>query len=340
VYSTCLFCHAGLGSNEVIETFPVGKRLAFDAEKGRLWAVCPRCGRWNLTPLEERWEAVEACERRFRGTVLRTSTDNIGLTRLREGLDLIRVGRPLRPELASWRYASTFQRRWRKHALVTVGLIGIGIALPFGLSAAGIGVSVYQFWNLPYQLRKNREKTRVSRRVVSDTGKSLAVTDAQISKAVMLPTGDRREWTLEFPYVVREDFGASMERRAILSGDHALRALGLMLPRLNAAGGGAYDVQAAVERLEKAGSAHTIIARAARRVDQERRVDKEFSIAKLARDERLALEIVAHEDTERRAMEGEFAELERAWREAEEIAGIADNMFLPPSVTEFFKGRS
>ena len=116
MYSTCLFCHADLGSNEVIESFPVGKRLAFDAEKGRLWAVCPRCGRWNLTPLEERWEAVEACERRFRGTVLRTSTDHIGLTRLREGLDLIRVGRPLRPELASWRYSSTFQRRWRKHA--------------------------------------------------------------------------------------------------------------------------------------------------------------------------------------------------------------------------------
>jgi len=143
LYSTCLFCHAGLGSNEVIETFPVGKRLAFDAEKGRLWAVCPRCGRWNLTPLEERWEAVEACERRFRGTVLRTSTDNIGLTRLREGLDLIRVGRPLRPELASWRYARTFQRRWIKHAAVTVGLIGIGLAVPFGLSAAGISGSFF-----------------------------------------------------------------------------------------------------------------------------------------------------------------------------------------------------
>jgi hypothetical protein len=54
----------------------------------------------------------------------------------------------------------------------------------------------------------------------------------------------------------------------------------------------------------------------------------------------LALEIVAHDDTERRAMEGELAELERAWREAEEIAAIADNMFLPPSVTEFLKRRS
>ena len=35
--------------------------------------------------------------------------------------------------------------------------------------------------------------------------------------------------------------------------------------------------------------------------------------------DRLALEMAAHEDSERRAMEGELAELEEAWREAEEM---------------------
>jgi len=59
MYSTCLFCNRPLGSNESIEHFPVGRRLAFDAAKGRLWVVCPSCERWNLTPLEERWEAIE-----------------------------------------------------------------------------------------------------------------------------------------------------------------------------------------------------------------------------------------------------------------------------------------
>ncbi len=59
MYSTCLFCHAALGRNEVIEPFPVGRRLAFDAARGRLWVVCQKCGRWNLTPVEERWEAIE-----------------------------------------------------------------------------------------------------------------------------------------------------------------------------------------------------------------------------------------------------------------------------------------
>ena len=45
---------------------------------------------------------------------------------------------------------------------------------------------------------------------------------------------------------------------------------------------------------------------------------------------RLALEMAAHEESERRAMEGELAELAEAWRWAEEVAAIADNMFFPP----------
>ncbi|HMH86422.1 MAG TPA: hypothetical protein VK529_10795, partial [Gemmatimonadaceae bacterium] len=63
MYSTCLFCHTELGANEAVEHFPVGRRLAFDAAKGRLWVVCRKCERWNLTPVEERWEAIEECER-------------------------------------------------------------------------------------------------------------------------------------------------------------------------------------------------------------------------------------------------------------------------------------
>ncbi len=98
MYSTCLFCHADLGRNEVIEHFPVGRRLAYDAANGRLWVVCRRCERWNLTPQEERWEAIDDAERLFRGTRLRTSTENVGLARLQDGTELVRIGVPLRPE--------------------------------------------------------------------------------------------------------------------------------------------------------------------------------------------------------------------------------------------------
>ena len=113
-----MFCSSGLGANEAIEHFPVGRRLAFDADGGRLWVVCTACGRWNLTPVEERWEAIEECERRYRGTFVRVSTGNIGLAKLGEGLELVRVGAPLRPEFAAWRYAAHFAaRRARSHAV-------------------------------------------------------------------------------------------------------------------------------------------------------------------------------------------------------------------------------
>src|SRR5918997_3016081 len=131
MYHTCLFCHGDLGANESVEHFPVGRRLAFDAAKGRLWVVCPRCARWNLTPLEERWEAIEQCERLYRGTRLRASTDNIGLARLGSGLELVRIGAPLRPEFAAWRYSAKFGRRRRDAQLVA----GAGAALTV---AAGV----------------------------------------------------------------------------------------------------------------------------------------------------------------------------------------------------------
>jgi len=47
---------------------------------------------------------------------------------------------------------------------------------------------------------------------------------------------------------------------------------------------------------------------------------------------RLALEMSLHESTEQRAIDGELSALEAAWREAEEIAGIADDLLLPDSV--------
>ena len=50
--------------------------------------------------------------------------------------------------------------------------------------------------------------------------------------------------------------------------------------------------------------------------------------------QRLAFEMALHEEAERRAMEGELGELERAWREAEEIAAISDDLLLPAGVEQ------
>jgi len=52
--------------------------------------------------------------------------------------------------------------------------------------------------------------------------------------------------------------------------------------------------------------------------------------ARLSRPEALAFEMALHEEAERRALEGELAQLEAAWREAEEIADIADRLPSDP----------
>src|SRR5262245_13275085 len=143
MYSTCLFCNSDLGSNEALEDFPVGRRLAFDARKGRLWVVCRECERWNLTPLEERWEAIEQAERQFSVTKQRVSTDNIGLARLRDGTELVRIGEPQRPEFAAWRYGDQFGRRRRRQILLVGGGLGVLGALIAGGAVAGVSVAAF-----------------------------------------------------------------------------------------------------------------------------------------------------------------------------------------------------
>ena len=146
MFTTSLFCSTALGANETIEHFPVGRRLAFDPDKGRLWVICRACDRWNLTPLEERWEALEEADRLFRETRLRASTDHIGLARLRDGLELVRIGKPQRPEIAAWRYGDQFGRR-RQMRLLQIGAVSAagGLAIAGGLAA---GLAVVVAWKL------------------------------------------------------------------------------------------------------------------------------------------------------------------------------------------------
>ena len=54
----------------------------------------------------------------------------------------------------------------------------------------------------------------------------------------------------------------------------------------------------------------------------------------------LALEMALHEEEEHRALESELWKLERAWRDAEEIAGIADSLLLPKGADDFVARHS
>jgi hypothetical protein len=60
-------------------------------------------------------------------------------------------------------------------------------------------------------------------------------------------------------------------------------------------------------------------------------------INKMPKPTKLALEMALHEEQERRALEGELWRLERAWEQAEEIAAISDDLFLPSGTGEFIE---
>ena len=60
----------------------------------------------------------------------------------------------------------------------------------------------------------------------------------------------------------------------------------------------------------------------------------------LSSTECLALEMAVHEEAERRVLEGELEVLENAWREAENIATIADSLLPSPRFDELRADQS
>lgn len=337
LYSTCLFCHADLGQNQTVESLSVGRRIAFDAAKGRLWVVCTTCGRWNLTPFEERWEALEECERLFHDTRLRVATDNIGLAQPRWGLELVRIGAALRPEIAAWRYGTKLLSR-----APTVA----GYAQRLGVNRK----TVMKLRTLPRRhevlARVQHDKTRVTVRY------------AHLPEAELLRPDRDEVWRLR----VRHDHGL-----AVLEGIEAMNAARTLLTALNDGTAPEAMVRAALMKLDDAGHADGYFARIgalARSTSWGRIpiVKVRWEVDALAHDrplaervivrlttrsfwshggtgseerallhrlpdvDRLALEMAANEDAERRALEGELAPLREAWREAEEIAAIADHL--------------
>ena len=126
MFSTCIFCNKPLGQNESLEAFPVGERIAFDAARGRLWVVCRACERWNLSPLDERWEAIDQAEKLYRDTRRRVSTDNIGLAKLREGTTLVRIGSCMAPEFPPRSVKELVDYVKKNPGKVTFGSAGVG----------------------------------------------------------------------------------------------------------------------------------------------------------------------------------------------------------------------
>lgn len=350
MYRTCMHCLRSLEANVVIEAMPVGRRLAFDAARGRLWIVCRGCERWNLTPFEERWEAIEQCERAFRGTTVRVSTDHIGLARLPDGTELVRIGAPQRPEFAAWRYGDQFGRRRRRSLLLTGGVAaGAGVALG-GAVAAGAGILAA----LPFLQLLNAAMIIST---THQTRRHFPLPDG----GVFVPVGMTRligggpdGWGVDVGYAALRTgndprplprwFHASMsgegkneQGRVQLYGNDALPVLRWAMPLVNRRGAGASMIAEGVRLVADAGGpARYPVWAAGRMREWAARASwgDTGALDTMPRAARLAFEMAMHEESERQAMEGALAQLARAWADAEQIAAIADDLLLPTSVFE------
>lgn len=360
MWAACLFCHSHLGRNVLLPTFPVGARIAFDPLRGRLWVLCPRCTRWNLSPLEERWEAIEDAERLFRGSQIRISTDNIGLAELPDGLTLVRVGPAPRPELATWRYGRLLRRHFARASPGRVAIRAAGelsrvVTRDIARAVRRAGLPAPGYDALTW-LRIHVFPERVLTVVPTAAGEQLLIRAAHLEHAELVRPERRGQWRIVVPH----DTGT-----ATLIGDAGLRTAGKLFAALNGVGASRDQVQSAFRKLEDAGNPDgyfTRVAALALRTawgrfpdatadgdvmpphpsDAERLAlyltsrsfwgrgaigsEPRTALPKLPMVDRLALEMAANEDSERRAMDGALAELEAAWREAEEIAAIADNL--------------
>ncbi|MGV3707334.1 MAG: hypothetical protein ACO1Q7_00725 [Gemmatimonas sp.] len=347
MYATCTFCHATLGRNESIEAFPVGKRLAFDSAKGRLWAVCPHCAQWNLSPIEERWEAIETAESLFRSTKLRHSTSNIGLARMRDGTDLIRIGSPLRPEMAAWRYGSNFVRRWGK-AAAWMGAGSAAVAtsallLPLPVFASTIGATGATLAIGAQMIRMGGKVAFVGRVILDNEQQYLRVSPKELHGLRLV--AHESGWALSVPYQARGPRLADANARTIYthvgsvqvhgrSGETALRQL---LPLINGFGarrGTVNDAVSLAGSWTESSSAFAHALRTAREIAPHQQFTDPGSISALPPAIRLALEMSLHEDEERRALDGELDELRRAWEVADEVAAISDSLLVPGPITQ------
>jgi hypothetical protein len=310
MFSRCIFCHAHFPENRSLEHLRRGRRIAFDPARGRLWTVCGACARWTLAPIEERWEALEELDRLATDRArLLSSTHNVALLRTEE---LVRVGRAERAEEAWWRYGrELLGRRRRSHVLA-----GVEFAASIGLMAAtgGFGIGVgggllpraarwFRFGSVAAYARSQCPACGVV---------SMDVGFEHLGALRVVPGRDEGEIAL-----LRDCFCNGPGCGFLVTGPAAHHALRRSLAYLNFGGASEVQVRQATDAIERAGSAEALVRRLAR-------IHFPLRRSMVPLPETIALEIAASEENERRLLEMELWELERRWKEEEEIAAIVD----------------
>lgn len=318
----CLFCGAAFEANGVVEAQPVGRRLAFDPARGRLWLICGHCFRWTLASLGGRPAAVEALERLARDEATPVArTAHVVLLRHRRLL-LLRVGGAPLAEEAWWRFGRELRRRRatlsRRATRVSAYLFGalnwtadlLGIADPdvtIDWSDAPVA-DVVRWRRFGVAAWRGRAPCpfchsilKALRYDLSWWCTPLAGADGRLELGIPCPRCDP----------------CTPEHVARLTGDVAEGTLRRVLAWQNVAGAPERQIRDAVRAIEVSGSPAAFTAGTSRR---------HTSLRRLGRTGTMALEIALTESAEARARAVELQAVEFVWRREEELARIMDEV--------------
>jgi hypothetical protein len=223
-----------------------------------------------------------------------------------------------------------------------IGSVSLGVArLAVGgtlLAAAGQTANIV--WQLAFHGGMAYKNRRVLGEVPSDDGKRWLVRGRYAQTLRLIPaSGDG--WAIE----VGCEAG-SVRRRAVVEGAAARHLAARIVPAFSPDGGRKEDVLRAVRKIEEQRDPESYLRWLARNP----RVAKDWSRRKdvvtgkrippgtrletnwHGRETALAVEMAVNEENERHALESELTLLEEAWKDAEEVAAIADGLALPTSV--------
>lgn len=314
----CVFCDHALSERAPEPPPGPGERWAYDPWKGRLWLVCPRCGRWSPIPLELRWEVLETLEGLVRATG-RTllASSQLSLVEVGPG-QVVRIGEPARGEFVGWRYG----RRLPALGPVKKGLVQ---RLLTSLPAAPLGG-----YN-PYGLGSGLPPDAWIASPFLDRASALTMAFTTVPFAPACPSCHRslllHPWDFQAVRVVETVGMPRLEARCALCArlvtltiDEARPALRLGLAVVTNRAELAVGAEDAARILDEVGGCDAFVSALAR---------QGASIGELPPLERVAVVIVLDEQAEIEALEAE-------WREAEEIAAIMDGeLSAVPGFEEF-----
>lgn len=330
MFTRCLFCHRTFAENGQLAHMPRGSKIAFDPARGRLWAVCDGCGRWNLAPIEEREGALYELERITRDFARPMGhTANVALFQAGP-LTLIRVGDASLVEQAWWRYGkelrkrkASFESRRSKVTAYTFGAMQyIGDMIGFTDGDVPIDwedtpvADVLRWRRFGWAAWHGRETCPYCKSTLRalryDLGwwvRPLEGPDGRLG--VGIPCQRCDPWTPDKVYELHGDIAENTLRR--------------LLAYQNIGGASERRITDAARAIEDAGSAGEFALSV---------TDRRHSLWKMGATGTIGLEIALNETVEKRMLDLEVRALEFMWKQEEEIARIIDRELTPRRLLE------